>query len=105
MQYPSEIDYVKAVQHRASFTSEVLRRAEFARHPVLQVPISTTGTTAVVFKAIVDGDEEAIRFFTRAASSRDRYDALREHFTRSDLTECIAMPQWQDSGIRVNQHI
>src|SRR5947209_16427139 len=105
MQYPSQIDYVRAVQHGESFTSEVLRRAEFARDPVSQVPISITGTTAVVFKAIVDGDEEAIRFFTRAASSRDRYDALREHFTRSGLTDCVAMPQWHDSGIRVNQHI
>jgi eukaryotic-like serine/threonine-protein kinase len=103
MQYPSKEDYLKAVQRSESFTSDELRRAEFVLHPVWQIPKPAAGTSAVVFKAVVDGEEQALRFFTRDdASSSDRYEALQEHFTVRDLVSCVAMSHWVDGGIRIN---
>ncbi|MGH3931190.1 MAG: hypothetical protein ACRDTF_14570 [Pseudonocardiaceae bacterium] len=103
MQYPSKEDYLKAVQHSESFTTAELRRAEFVLHPVWQIPKPAAGTSAVVFKAVLDGEEQALRFLTRADASRaDRYEALQEHFTGHDLVSCVAMSRWVDGGIRVN---
>lgn len=103
MQYPSKEDYLRAVQHSESFTRDELRRAEFVLHPVWQIPKPAAGTSAVVFKAVVDGQEQALRFFTRdEAGSGDRYEALQEHFTDRDLESCVAMSRWIDGGIRIN---
>ena len=103
MQYPNKEDYVRAVQRRESFTSAELRRAEFVPDPVWQIPKPAAGTSAVVFKAVVEGEEQALRFFTRdEASSSDRYEALQEHFTTRNLVSCVAMSRWIDDGIRIN---
>lgn len=103
MRYPSKEDYLKAVQRSDSFTSKELRRAEFVPHPVWQIPAPAAGSSAVVFKAVVDGEEQALRFLTREdASRRDRYEALQEHFTGHGLTGCVAMSRWVDDAIQVN---
>ncbi|MGH3766080.1 MAG: hypothetical protein ACRDTX_13185 [Pseudonocardiaceae bacterium] len=103
MQYPTKEDYVRAVQRRGSFTSDELRRAEFVLHPRYEIPMPASGTSAVVFKAMVDGQEQALRFFTRdEASSSDRYEALQDHFTNRNLVSCVAMSRWIDDGIQIN---
>jgi eukaryotic-like serine/threonine-protein kinase len=103
MQYPNKEDYVRAVQRSESFTSDELRRAEFALHPGWHIPVPAAGTSAVVFKAVMDGEEQALRFLTRHDASRgDRYEALQEHFTVHDLVSCVAMSRWVDGGIRIN---
>lgn len=103
VQYPSKDDYLKAVQRSESFASDELRRAEFVRHPVWQIPKPAAGASAVVFKAVLDGEEQALRFPTRQDASRaDRYEALQQHFTVHDLAGCVAMPRWVRDGIRIN---
>ncbi len=103
MRYPSPEDYMKAVQRRESFTTDELRRAELVVHPLYQIPMPASGTSAVVFKADFGGEMQALRFFTREDSwSGDRYDALHEHFEASDLAGSVAMPRWVQDGILVN---
>jgi hypothetical protein len=102
MHYPTKEDYLKAVQHTASFTGE-LRRAEFELHQVWQIPKPAAGSSAVVFKATLDGEPSALRFLTREdASLRDRYEALQEHFVGHGLVGAVAMASWLDDAIRVN---
>ncbi|HTF53153.1 MAG TPA: hypothetical protein VK735_37390 [Pseudonocardia sp.] len=102
MAYPSKEDYLKAVQHSDSFTSDALRRAEFVPHPVWGIPKPAAGTSAVVFKAVLDGQEQALRFLTRQdAALRERYDALGEHFAGHDLVDCVAMSHWEEDAIRI----
>lgn len=101
--FPSKEDYLKAVQHPEAFRSGELRRAEFVLHPVWRIPSPASGTSAVVFKAVLDGEEQALRFPTRAgACHRDRYTALRDHFLGQGLTDCVAMSHWVDDAITVN---
>lgn len=101
--YPNKDDYLRAVQHPESFTSEDLRRARFVVHPVWQIPTPAAGSSAVVFKAVVGGREQALRFLTRPdAARRDRYEALRDHFVGHGLVDCVALASWQDDAIRVN---
>lgn len=103
MRYPSPEDYLKAVQRRESFTTDELRRAELVPHPLYGIPMPAAGTSAVVFKAVVDGEPQALRFFTREDRwSADRYDALHEHFATTDLAGVVAMPSWVHDGITVN---
>jgi len=102
VQYPTKEDYLKAVQRSASFTGE-LRRAKFELHPVWQIPKPAAGSSAVVFKATLDGDAQALRFLTREdASRRDRYEALQEHFVGHGLVGAVAMSSWLDDAIRIN---
>jgi len=102
MHYPTKEDYLKAVQHSASFTGE-LRRAEFELHPVWQIPKPAAGSSAVVFKASLDGEPSALRFLTREdASLRDRYEALQEHFVGHGLVGAVAMASWLDDAVLVN---
>jgi hypothetical protein len=101
--YPSKDDYLKAVQHGESFTTDELRRAEFVPHPVWRIPKPAAGSSAVVFKAVLDGQEQALRFLTREdASRRDRYEALQDHFAGHDLAGCVALSRWVDDAILVN---
>jgi eukaryotic-like serine/threonine-protein kinase len=101
--YPNKDDYLRAVQHPESFTSEDLRRARFVVHPVWQIPTPAAGRSAVVFKALVGGREQALRFLTRPdAARRDRYEALRDHFVGHGLVDCVALASWQDDAIWVN---
>jgi hypothetical protein len=103
VRYPSPEDYLKAVQRPESFTTDELRRAELVVHPVFQIPMPASGTSAVVFKAVLGGEIQALRFFTRDDDwSADRYDALHAHFLGSDLEGNVAMPQWVQDGIEVN---
>lgn len=103
MRYPSPEDYLKAVQRRESFTTDELRRCDLVPHPLYGIPMPAAGTSAVVFKAVVDGEPQALRFFTREDRwSSDRYDALGEHFATRDLSEVVAMPTWVHNGITVN---
>jgi hypothetical protein len=65
------------------------------------VPVS--GTTAVVFKADVQGRAQALRFFTREdAASRPRYTALNTWFTERGLTADVAVSRWIDDAILVD---
>jgi eukaryotic-like serine/threonine-protein kinase len=103
MRYPSPEDYLKAVQRTESFTTDELRRCALVPHPLYGIPMPAAGTSAVVFKAVVDGEPQALRFFTREDRwSADRYDALHEHFASSDLAGVVAMPSWVHDGITVN---
>lgn len=105
MHYPSKEDYVKAVQHSESFTSAELKRATFVLDRLWQIPRPAAGTTAVVFEAMIDGEPQALRFFTRDdASSRERYDALQDHFIAQNLVPHVAMSHWMDNAIRISDH-
>lgn len=76
---------------------------QLAGASVWQIPKPAAGTSAVVFKAIVDRQEQALRFPTREdAARRDRYEALQEHFIAHDLVDCIATSNWTDDAIRIN---
>ena len=104
MAYPSAIDYFSAVQHPAhAFRLTSLKTAEFARDPLMQTPIFASGNSAVVFKATVDGNSQALRFFIREdASTRDRYTAFGNYFRDHDLTDCVAASEWLDNAIDIN---
>jgi eukaryotic-like serine/threonine-protein kinase len=103
MQFPSKDDYLKAVQHHESFPDADLRRAEFLRDPLWKVPRPAAGASAVVFKARVDGDLQALRFFLRAeASTQAHYDALGAHVSRHRLQDCVAAARWIDAGIKIS---
>lgn len=94
---------MKAVQQREPFTTDDLRQAELVVHPIYQIPAPATGTSAVVFKAIVAREAQALRFFTREDTrSSERYSALHDHFAAQGLANCVAMPSWVNDGIRAN---
>lgn len=101
--FPTKDDFLKAVQQPDSFAAAELRRAEFVLHPVWRIPAPAAGSSAVVFKAVLDGRDQALRFPIRAdTSTRQRYDALRDHFAGSGLGPVVAMPRWVDDAIRVD---
>lgn len=104
MQYPSPVEYFSAVQHpERVFRTSSLKQAQLVLDPVLQTPQFASGNSAVVCKALVDGKEQALRFFIREdASSRDQYSALGEYFRRERLTDCVATSEWLDNAIKVN---
>ena len=104
MEYPSAEDYIKAVQDpRRVLVRPELARTEFDVHPLLQIPMPASGTTAVVFKARVDGVPQALRFFTREdASTRERYTALNTYFAQHGLAANVASCRWLDDAILVN---
>ncbi|MEJ3651966.1 hypothetical protein WEH80_03005 [Actinomycetes bacterium KLBMP 9759] len=106
MEFPSGEEYIRAVQHpELVFTRPELVAARFEVHPLLQIPVPASGTTAVVFKATVGGRAQALRFFTREdASTRERYTALNSWFTERGLTDDVATCQWIDDAILVNGH-
>ncbi|MGI5131403.1 phosphotransferase [Pseudonocardia sp. CA-107938] len=101
--YPTAEDYILAVQQpEQAFDRPDLARSEFVAHPLLGVPMPASGTTAVVFKAIVDGRPQALRFFTREdASTRQRYNQLNSWFTERGLRGDVAPCAWVDDAIRV----
>ncbi|MGR7025653.1 DUF6777 domain-containing protein [Geodermatophilus sp. URMC 62] len=103
--YPSADDYVRAVQHPdSSFADEDLQEARFAVHPLLGVPMPASGSTAVVFKAQVSGEDQALRFFIREdASSKGRYTALGRHLQDAGLGPDVATAQWVDRAIRIRE--
>src|SRR5882672_8775141 len=103
MKFPTAEDYIRAVQHpQLAFQRPELRAARFELHPLLQIPVPASGTTAVVFKAGVDGTDQAFRFFTRQdASSQHRYTALNSYFTQRGLSPHVAACQWIDDAILV----
>lgn len=103
MKYPDPSDYFSAVQERNSFKIDKLKRAEFVAHPPLNLPIPVSGSSAVVFKAIVEAEEQALRFFTRdQASIRERYLALGDYFSSTSVSDCMAMSRWVDNAIVIN---
>ena len=102
-EYPSATDYYKAVQSPPHcFTMERLRSATFAADE-LGLPIAAKGSSAVVFKADVGGDPQAVRCYIRSdASSRDRYGALESYLAgRRDLSPHLPATIWLDDAIRV----
>ena len=103
MAYPSAIDYFSAVQHPAqAFRLTSLKTAEFACDPLMQTPVFASGNSAVVFKATVDGNSHALRFFIREdASTRDRYTAFGNYFRKYNLTDCVAESEWLDNAINI----
>jgi eukaryotic-like serine/threonine-protein kinase len=103
-EYPSATDYYKAVQSPSHcFTIERLRTATFATDE-LGLPIAAKGSSAVVFKADVDGDPRAVRCYVRSdASSRDRYGALGSYLVgHGELSPHLPATMWLDDAIRVN---
>ncbi|MGB6163000.1 MAG: phosphotransferase, partial [Pseudonocardiaceae bacterium] len=103
MKYPDPSDYFSAVQERNSFKIDKLKRAEFVAHPPLNLPMPVSGSSAVVFKAIVEGEEQALRFFTREqALIRERYLALGDYFSSTSVSDCMAMSRWVDNAIVIN---
>jgi hypothetical protein len=103
IEFPSADDYVKAVQHpEHNFTSGELKTAHFPVHPLLGIPMPASGSSAVVFKAMVGGEEQALRFFTRRdVSSRGRYNALNHYFETCGIADCMAISRWFDDAIVV----
>lgn len=104
MQYPNGEEYIKAVQNpRLVFNDPALAGSVFDLHPLLQIPVPASGTTAVVFKATVSGRSQALRFFTREdASTRQRYTELNAWFDAHQLTPDVATSHWVDDAILVN---
>jgi hypothetical protein len=103
MRYPSKDDYLKAVQRAESFTVDELAQARFVLHPVWQIPTPASGASAVVFRAVVDGVDEALRFLIRPdVARRDRYEALQRHFVTHGLAGDVALSRWMDDAIEVN---
>jgi hypothetical protein len=102
--YPSSEDYVRAVQRPdLTLRTAPLRRAVFETHPLFGIPMPASGNSAVVFKARVDGRDQALRFFIRDdASSRDRYTALDRHVSACGLTDCLASCAWVDDAIEIS---
>jgi hypothetical protein len=102
--YPDAEDYIRAVQDPAAvFRTPVLKQARFELHPLLGIPMPASGNAAVVFRAGVDGQDTALRFFLREdASSRERYTALDRHFAARGLDDCVARASWVDEAITVN---
>jgi hypothetical protein len=101
IEYPNADDYVKAVQDpKRNFTSGELKTAHFPAHPLLGIPMPASGSSAVVFKAVVGGEEQALRFFTRCdVSSRERYDVLNQYFETRGIADCVATSRWFDDAI------
>jgi hypothetical protein len=105
MDMPTAEDYIKAVQNPRSFTQPQLAAAVFDKHPLLGIPMPASGTTAIVFKATVEGKPQALRFFTRPdAATQQRYTALNRFFTDRDITHDMATSTWMDNAITVNGH-
>ncbi|MEV4319078.1 hypothetical protein [Actinocrispum sp. NPDC049592] len=104
MDMPTAEDYIRAVQNpAAAFQHPSLRQATFEVHPLLGIPMPASGTSAIVFKATVDGQSQALRFLTRPdAATRQRYTALNRYFVERDLTKDVATSQWVDNAITVN---
>jgi eukaryotic-like serine/threonine-protein kinase len=104
MDMPTAEDYIRAVQNpQLAFRQPRLKQARFDVHPLLGIPMPASGTTAIVFKATVDGQSQALRFLTRPdAASQHRYTALNHYFTERDLTRDVATSQWIDDAITVN---
>jgi eukaryotic-like serine/threonine-protein kinase len=104
MDMPTAEDYIRAVQNpQLAFRQPRLKQARFDVHPLLGIPMPASGTTAIVFKATVDGQSQALRFLTRPdAASQYRYTALNHYFTERDLTRDVATSQWIDDAITVN---
>jgi hypothetical protein len=104
MDMPTAEDYIRAVQNpQVSFRQPRLKQARFDVHPLLGIPMPASGTSAIVFKATVEGQSQALRFLTRPdAATRQRYTALNRYFTERDLTRDVATSQWVDDAIAVN---
>lgn len=103
--YPNAEDYVRAVQRPdLAMRTMTLRRARFELHPLYGIPMPASGNSAVVFKASIDGRDQALRFFIREdASSRERYTALGHYVAMHSLADCVASTSWVDDAIEVNR--
>lgn len=103
MTHPGAEDYIKAVQHPATaFVDQRLMTARFELNPLLGIPVPATGTSAVVFKASIDGRPVALRFFTRDdVSTRERYTALQDFVIRNGLGGHVVAAQWIDDAIAI----
>jgi hypothetical protein len=99
--YPAAGDYYKAVQSPASaFTVKSLREATFAWDAL--GPTLARGSSAVVFKATVDGSAKAVRCYVRDdASSRERYAALGAYLASHDLSSYVSDATWLDAAIQI----
>ncbi len=100
--FPSAGDYAIALQNPdRAFNIRDFKNAQF-EHTKLGMPLGIPGSTAVVFKAQVNGVEQALRFFTRDdASSRGRYTAIHPYLTGGSLTHSLATAEWIDEAITV----
>jgi eukaryotic-like serine/threonine-protein kinase len=104
MAYPNSEEYVRVVQRPdLAFRAAALRRAVFELHPLYGIPMPASGNAAVVFKAKVEGRDQALRFFIKDdASSSDRYNAIGAHFTDHRLLDCVATTLWVDDAVEIN---
>jgi len=101
--YPASTDYFKAVQYPArAFTLDSLREATFVTDS-LGLPTLATGTSAVVFHAVVRAEPKALRCFIRdEASTKDRYGALGDYLSSHDLRPYVSPTTWFDAAIQVS---
>jgi eukaryotic-like serine/threonine-protein kinase len=101
--YPSAVDYSLALQHpEAAFADDRLRTATFAGD--ILGPYGIAGSSAVVFHATLDGEEEeyALRCYTRQdASTPDRYAALDSFVVGQGLGKYVGKVTWYDQQVLV----
>lgn len=106
MRFPSSEDYMTAVQNGDRFENDDLRRMTLVQHPIFRIPLPAAGTSAAVFKAELDGESYALRFFLHADEwSRTRYAELHDVLIAQNLADVVAEPSWIDNGIRVGDRI
>src|SRR5579859_525210 len=101
-QFPSVMDYFKAVQSPGkAFTVASLQTAEFEHDSM--GPRLAKGASAVVFTAKIGGDRQAVRCYIRDdASSKERYRRLDEYLANHDLNPYVSGAMWLDSAIRIH---
>ncbi|MEM7337257.1 MAG: hypothetical protein AAF467_01350 [Actinomycetota bacterium] len=99
--WPTRKQYVAAIQRAAAtFREPSLQRAAF-QTDLLGMPALSSGQTAIVFKADVDGKPQAVRVFTtETRGGQARYRALSQHL-RSNTMPSIAAARWIDDALDV----
>lgn len=101
--FPISIDYIQAVvAHSRTFQVDELKTARFALNDARNRPLARPGQNAVVFRADIEGDAEALRFFTYMDDHvRNRYLALADFLPEAGLDTWLTPPVWVDDAVEV----
>src|SRR5690554_6079852 len=90
--WPTAVDYQTALQIPAlCFQSEELQQA-MVKTNMLGLPLVATGNVAVVFRIEKEGQDYALRCFTRRLpldEVADRYEALNKYFAKNKLAALV----------------
>jgi eukaryotic-like serine/threonine-protein kinase len=99
--YPSVSDYTLALQNPATaFADASLRTATFTQG--MLGPYGIPGTSAVVFHATIEGQEYALRCYTRRdASTPERYAALDSFVSGNGLSGRVGIVTWYKDQIQL----